>query len=227
MLVDELADEIQQVLELRKLAHPPNRFLLIRWMSNELTEITGKGDWNWAKQHINPTVATQTGIRSYPLPDNFPDNFCRSAGELGDGFACMLDDLTNESQLTYIAPELYVTRNLRGTANGRPGEYTVMGSSRGGREIFLYPPPDSNSSTYYTVDGVYIPTDWKLKDKDQLPVVPGNSTILKFGVLRRLFPEYEAQYQEALGFLRYQAAKDSKAQLRPAISYSTSYSLMR
>jgi hypothetical protein len=226
MLVNEIVDDIEMILES---AGPPmpDRRKIVKLMSFELAEIIGKGTWNWALQHFNPAIATQAGIRNYQLPINFPDNFVRGAGNLADGFACMLDNGTNEEQLTYVAPELYFTRNLRGTSNGKPADYTIIGGANGGREIFLYPAPDTNSSTHYTVDGLYQPTDWTLVDGDNRPLVTGNSPILKYAVLRRFNGDFEAKYQEALGFLRYEQAKSSKGQIRPAYSALSNYSLMR
>ena len=226
MLVSDILDDIDEVLE-RTGPVAPDRLILTKWMSQELREIIGKGTWTWAQQHLNPTIATQTGIRNYLLPANFPDNFTRAAGEQGDEYAAMIDDGTNESQLTYIAPELYFTRNIRGTANGRPSEYSIIGSSSGGRELFLFPAPDSNTSTYYTVDGLYQPTDWTLTERDQRPLITGNSPILKFAVLRRLNGDFEAKYQEALGFLRYEQSKSSKARFAPAVPHRNTYSGMR
>src|SRR5687768_9858056 len=119
MLVEDILDDIEQTLEFTG-PPMPSRPRVIKMLSAELAEILGKGTWNWAMQHISPAIATQTGKRNYLLPSNFPDNFAHAAGEYADGYCCMLGNGTNESQLTYAAPELYFSRNLMGTSNGTP-----------------------------------------------------------------------------------------------------------
>jgi hypothetical protein len=69
------------------------------------------------------------------------------------------------------------------------------------------PPPDDNSDSNYTIDGLYQKSDWKLDEMDALPPLPGNSAILRYAVLRRCDAAFQARYDEALAILALRAAQ--------------------
>lgn len=218
MRVDTLLDDIEQQLQ-HGGVRSPGRFVLLDWMSNELADLVSKAPFDWSLQHLDPAVATIAGRKEYALPENFPENFVAAGGLKGDQYVCKLDDGTNENPIDYVAPAQYFSENIRATSNGTPSKYTIMSAASGGKQILLYPPPDANGSVgYYTIDGLYQPTDWILSEREQIPPVPGNSRILEYAVLRRLIPEpYGAQYGEALNILMLRAAQQRRAQAMPVI----------
>ena len=219
--VSEFLDDIEQTLQQRGI-RSPGRFVLLDHAKNELQELQAKAPWDWGLTHLDPAIATQTGLQSYALPENFAENFERYGGEKGDDYCCKLDDGSNENVLPYVSPVAFFSQNIRAASNGRPTKYTVMTSGNGGRELLLYPKPDANGSTgYYTVDGLYRPV-WNLAEQAQMQVVPGNSPIIKYAVLRRIDPKnYQSQYVEALSYLMFNAAQQRQGQLVPAIGKSS------
>ena len=191
------------------------RPLLLALMSEELRELTGMEAWDWAMVHLDPVVQTVTGTHTYDLPDNFPENFVRYGGDSGESWVCKLDDASNESLLTYKPPTEFYSQNLRALSNGRPESYTIVTSAAGRRQIRLAPPPDANGTSNYTIDGLYIPTDWTLDEESQIPPIPGNSAILKHAVLRRLDTKFETSYQTSYSILMMRAAQQRRAQFTP------------
>ena len=213
-------DEIGQIAEGQGI-RLPDRKVLLDWMSSEVNELSFRVQADYFMVHLDPVLGTTTGTRAYRLPANFPANFVRHAGQrygrlaptLGsDTWCCKLDDATNESLLDYESPTQFYSRNLRAEANGKPIVYTVVSTPNGAKDLLLSPPPDAST---YTVDGLYIPTDWKLKEVDAMPPFPNNSAILRYAVLRRLAPQYEAMFQEARMDLVLKAAQNRAAQFIP------------
>lgn len=203
MNVKEWIDEIewegaQMSLEV------PDRRVLLRWVSTELAVLSGKLDSDIFTMHLDPAIITRTGTRYYDLPDNFGLNFCRN----GDNWVCRLNNGSNELQLDYVSNTEFFNSDLEGESNGTPSKYTVLSKPNGRKQIALSPPPDSNSDSHYTIDGLYIPTDWKLRDEDTVPPLPANSPILKYAVLRRLNRNYDADYREALVDLKRHIAQN-------------------
>lgn len=218
MKVELLLDDVEQLTQdgLTRTV-PVARPMLLSWLSAELNELTGREEWDWAMRHLDPLVSTTTARRTYQLPENFPDNFVRHAGDRGEKWCCKLDNGSNEVPLAYESPVQFYSTNLRAESNGTPSKYTVVSAATGGRQIVLSPPPDANGSTgFYTIDGLYIPTDWGLHDEDDLPPMPGNSMVLKYAVLRRLDRQtYEPMYREALALLALRSARQRGAQFVP------------
>lgn len=145
-----------------------------------------KEDWSFLTQHINPAIKTHTGVRNYPLPDNFGDNFVRGSDD-GSRFVCKLSDGTGEQHLNYQSPAQFFDADFEGASNGVPADYTVQSDAAFYKEIWLDPPPDSNSSTHYTVRGLYKPTFVNLNLDSFVP--EEISSYLLFGVLMRLDKE--------------------------------------
>ena len=211
-------DEIEQIAQARGI-RLPDRAILLLWLGSELAELTSRAEFDWSYRHVDPAVSTITGTRAYALPSDFGDNFARNAGDSGDQWCCLIDDGTNETLADYLSPVQFRSKNLRGTGNGRPSEYTVMTTPSGAREIWLYPTPDANGSTgFYTVDGLYQPTEWTITERDGLPSIPGNNPVLKYALLRRIDPAtYEPKYVDAYTDLMYRAAVNRRAQMVPVL----------
>jgi len=96
---------------------------------------------------INPNMfVTQQGKDTYPLPDDF-GRLIHPREE--DKYGIFINDGSNSASLDFIRPEEYL-RNKSST-NGKPARFTISQST-----IRIDPPPDTNSSSNYTGEGVYI-----------------------------------------------------------------------
>ena len=217
MNVSEMLDDIEQVIAADGYA-AKNRWLLLAWMSAELSELSGKADWDWNLAYLDPAVMTITGVSHYMLPANFGSNFSRYASDDGGDYACKLDDNSSQGILKYESPKQFFSHDFTSVSNGRPSSYSVMSTDSGRKEIWIYPPPDANGSVgYYLISGLYPQTDWHLDEMGGLPAIPGNSAVLKYGVLRRLNRTiYGPLYEEALSRLLVSEAQNKRAQLVPA-----------
>ena len=226
--VRDQLDEIEQAAKLAK-AEMPTRRILLDWMSAELGELSFKIQADYFYVHLDPVLSLTTGQRAYKLPENFPDNFVRHAGERfyaplnlgGDKWCCKLDDGTSEALLSYESPSQFFSKNLRAESNNRPSVYTILSTPVGKRQLLVSPPPDANGTAGYTIDGLYLPTDWKLSEYSSTPPLPANSAVLKYAVLRRLAPQiYEAKYAEARADVILKAAQNRVAQFVPVLGRS-------
>lgn len=228
MLVSKYIDDIQQspAYILMPAEVRPDRRKLLAWMSSELNELAGQlPDADWFQVWLEPAISTSEGEREYDLPEDFPANFVRLDN---DRWACNLDTGTCESNLRYRSLREYYDQNLRAQSNGKPESYTIKTRSDGRRQLVLSPPPDGNSGSGYTIDGLYCPTDWTLSDEDEIPPIPNSLSILKWGVLRRINPELEPKYREAYSSLLLEVARNRKIRLSPNYgAYSNQYARMR
>ena len=215
MLVSKFLDDIQQTATwlLAPAEIRPDRRRLLAWMSSELNELSGKiPDADWWLIWLEPAIRTDTGVREYDLPESFPANFAKLDTER---FACNLDDGASEANLKYRRITEYYDQNLRGQTNGRPESYSILMRPDGRRQLLLSPPPDANGSVgYYEVDGLYNP-GWDLHDEDELPGIPNNLAVLKYGVLRRISPDLEPKFQEAYAYLLMEIARNRKIRISP------------
>ena len=231
MLVREMLVEIEMTLD-QAGAEKPDRATLLKYMSADLNEITGLVEWDWAVIYLDPVIRTETGTASYTLPEDFPDQFIRYSGEDGDRYCCKLYDGSTETLLTYKSPAQFFGLSLSSATNSKPADYTLVSTSAGRRQIRFNPPPDANGDTgYYEIQGAYIPTDWKLADDRNLPPIPGNSAVLKYGVLRRFDSRtFTPLFQEAKAILMLRAAKARPSKISLWTGQATGtydYSLMR
>lgn len=215
MKASAILDQVE--LELRqKGIRYDDRALMLKHMSFDLATLCGMEDWDWAMIAVDPVIKTITGKRDYDLPANFPDNFVRWGTPTGQKWLCNLDDGVNDNPLDYVSPAQFYSMNLSGQTNSRPSKYTVLSNPAGGRRLYLSPPPDANgSTTYYTIHGLYVPTDWALHDESNLPPIPGNCMILKGMLMRRYDQNAEAIYGEGLVSLYRSGAKNRQAGISP------------
>lgn len=211
MKVRTILDEVELTLRQRGLKGE-SRPILLKHLNFDLTELSGKEDWDWAMVHLDPAVALSEGKREYDLAGNFTDNFVRYSGDEGEGFVCLLDDGSNKAPIGYESPMTFFARNLTAESNGRPARYTIVSKPDGSRQILVSPPPDAAAT--YTLDGLYIPTDWALKEEDDTPPIPGHSAILKWALLRRYdFQTFGAYYMDAFATLMMRLARNRKAKI--------------
>jgi hypothetical protein len=181
----------------------------------ELNYLTGDHDFDWAETWMDPMLETQTGVREYELPDDFPLNFVPT--ETGDGYMCILKtSSTVEQKMDFLSLERFYSANLSAESNGTPSHYTIKTTKTGRRILALSPLPDSST---YTISGLYRPTNWALDDQDEVPPMP-NAQVLVSAVLRRfkeLAAEYEGKYQSAYGGLLLENARNKRVALSPNI----------
>ena len=219
MNVADILNDIEQVAAADGLPEK-DRFILLSWLSAELNELSGKADFDWNLIYLDPAIVTVVGQFNYILPEGFGSNFSRFAGDDGDSYACKLTDGSSQSLLDYESPKQFFSHNAVNITNTRPSSYTIMTTSSGRKELWLYPGPDANGTVgYYLVGGLYPKTDWKLEELEGLPGIPGNCAALKYGVLRRLNRTvYEPMYQEALSRLMMAEAQNKRGQLMPVMN---------
>lgn len=211
-LVGELLNSIEWHCQMRHV-RPPDRVRLRVLMADQFREITGKGDFSWAKMKFSTSITTTEGTRYYLLPHNFSHNF---EVDPSTGVpCCKLHDGVGEKEIKYISPEEYWGKNLDGQANGIPTEYTVMHQADGTKLLYLSPPPDDNGGSDYTIDGIYIPSYLDFDDDGDYVPLPGDVNVLVYAVVRFLIPDYEPQYQTALANTMLREARLRKAQIRP------------
>lgn len=225
MKVKKLLDDIEQSPAYRSMPRElrPDRQMLLSWMSVELGELTSKiPDSDIFAIRLEPAIVTVDGLREYSLPKDFGTNFMRKDA---DTWSVMIDDGTTESQLAYKIPTEFYAQNLRGESDGVPSCYTIVTTQRARRELVLSPPPDGE----YTIDGLYIPTDWDFQDEDDLPPLPANNPILKYAVMRRMSADFEPKYAESWAQLMMELAKSRKTQIKPQMTQdlSSGYQLVR
>uniref|UniRef100_A0A6M3L2M7 Uncharacterized protein n=1 Tax=viral metagenome TaxID=1070528 RepID=A0A6M3L2M7_9ZZZZ len=212
MKVQHILDEIE--ISLNELGRSAvDRGLLLRHMSFDLSELVNNGEWDWSMVHLDPILSLVESQRDYTLPDDFPDNFVRGAGDRGDKFCCKLDNETNETLLDYLVPSQFYSKDLLAETDGTPRYYTISAVTGGRRRLSLSPPPDDAAT--YTIDGLYIPQNYELDYEDDLPPMP-NPTILKYTILRRYAPSvYDVPYQQALAAMHMAQARNRRGQLIP------------
>jgi hypothetical protein len=207
--LDDIEDEIRMLP--RKVNY--TRFKLLDWASVELNRLSGSIDSDIFNIHLNPVISTADGERYYDLPDNFGINFIMGGGDYGEKFMCVLNNNDSESLLEFLPSSRFFGMSLASESESAPHYYTILSKPDGRKQLVTSPPADA----VYAIDGVYRPTDWKLTEMSSLPPLPGNSAILKYAVLRRLDPIFNAQYGEAYRDLLMTVAKSNRSQIVPRI----------
>lgn len=182
---DESRDPITRIV-------PVDRWQQLDIFGREVQKLTSEFPWDWAAVYLDPIIITQVGKRNYQLPENFGMNFARGSDQGGNDFTVTLNDGSNESTLEYREPGRFYARNLTAESNSRPTVYTIGNNIAGRREVLLAPPPDTNSDSQYTLNGLYVPTDWTFDNQDILYPVPGNSAILEHRILAQIFQGRDA-----------------------------------
>lgn len=208
MTIQETLDDIEQTASQQGLVCP-DRITVLKWMSREVTELTGRQEWSWAMIHLDPIVKTEADKYDYDLPSNFGLNFVRHAGDDGIKWCVKISDGVSASLLDYKSPPQFWGQDVANASSSRPSCYTIMATLDGRKQVWVYPKPDdAPDQGYYTLDGLFIPTDWKLTELRGLPVIVASSPILKYAVLRRLAPQvYQPFYMDALNQLTLQEAQ--------------------
>ena len=193
---------------------PENHYEIRLLMSESLNDLAGYGEFDFLKVVAEPLIQTETSVRAYDLPEEFPMNFCSYVDPITgeSSYACKIDDGSSGSSIPYEAPERFHSRDLSSESDSRPDRYTILTLPNGGRQIVLSPPPDS---TGYVIQGTYVPNEWKLDDDDELPVLPNNFAVLRYDVLRQIDPDnikHEQRWIQAFTNLMIQHAQQSPGQ---------------
>lgn len=175
---------------------PVDHLILLDWLAQEINTLSGMAEFDFLMQRLDPLLLTEVGKRNYLLPEDFPENFVHGGDDQGEEYMCKINNGTSEAFLTYQEPAQYFSRTLEDEASAKPSDYTIMTGRDGERELWLGPPPDSNSDANYNVSGLYIPTDWNLTDETQVPPIPANAGILRYALLRRIEPQNQVWFQE-------------------------------
>lgn len=145
-----------------------------------------KQEWSFLTAQLNPGVKTHTGVRDYPLPDNFGANFIRGADD-GTRYVCKLSDGTGEQHLNYLSPAQFFDADFTAASNGTPTDFTIQSDASFFKRIWLDPPPDTNGGTHYEIRGLYKPTFVNLTLDSFVPEEV--TSYLLQGVLMKLDPE--------------------------------------
>jgi len=232
MRVGLFLDEVEQSIQNRTTRQVPiDRDDLLQMAERALSDLAVGGEWDWSKVWLSPMIQTVTGVKDYSLPDDFPENFVRGGQDTGQGYLCKLSDGTNESPLTHKGHEQYFSQNLTGASNGRPSNYTVRRDA-GAAVLSVFPPPDSNSDSNYTILGLYVPTYWKFESEDDL--IPAGAVIrpyLRESVLAMWYlgrnaaqlKEHQIMASEQLAALRFRQARARRSRAMPKLSESGTY----
>jgi hypothetical protein len=234
--LDSIEDQIRHPIT-QKI--PVDRWELLDILADEVRKLSGDFQWDWAATQLSPIIRTQTNKRRYLLPNSFGLNFARGAEDKGgETFTVTLSDGSNEVSLTYEEPSRFFARNLEAESDATPSVYTIETIPSGRRRIVLSPPPDSNSSSHYTINGLFVPTDWYFEHHDFMFPIPGNSDVLDHRILARVFEDrddnrFQIHNREAgrsVGRLLLSQARGRRTRISPRKSkYATgnSYTLVR
>lgn len=195
------------------------------YLSQVFRELAEKHPFSFLTVRLDPALTTVENQRNYSLPSDFPDNFLRHAGDRGEKHLCKLDKGTSESLLDYETPVTYFSRDQSAETAGEPVAYTIMALPSGNKEIWLAPKPDDNADSNYTISGLYIPTEWKVEDDNDLPLIPSTSVLI-YGLLKLIQPGnklWEDKHQLALNDLVLREARNHSSRLVRREDYYRSF----
>lgn len=136
----------------------PETYDVLLEIRDVVRQLRNSEEWSFFVRHVDPIVKTDTGKRTYDLPDDFPSNFIRGAEDDGSRYLCILSDGSSETFLDYKTPESFYSADFESATNQKPESYTITYDSDGKPQLSLDPPPNSNSSSHYTIRGAYRPT---------------------------------------------------------------------
>lgn len=226
---DQIVDPITRIL-------PVDRWELLDILSVECQYLSGETQFDWAARYLPKIIQTYTGKRAYLLPEDFGLNFARGAERSGANFSITVNDGSNESPLQFEDQAKFHTRNLTAESNGSPSRYTIRTRNTGQRELVISPPADSNSDAHYTINGLYVPTDWTFENQDMLLPIPENISVLEHRILARVFGQlederrsikHEVKALEGRTMLRLNQAKSKTHQMRPMLSRTNTWNSSR
>ena len=220
----------QEIIDPETRAALPDRRILLKWLSRELTRLSSLDEWDFLAVRNDPIATLTEGKRNYRLPDEFPTNFLQSFDEFcGEKrYMCKISNGTNDNFLSYASPAVFAARESVADGNGCPTEYTIESTPGGSKEIRLGPPPDSTARTIW---GLYVPTNWDIDDEDEVPALPGNSFYLQNSLLARIYERTAPALSAAaatratqdLNALYMANARNRAAILAPQYNYGARY----
>ena len=220
MKVSQILDNIEQRLQNTVTRRSPvDRIRLLDLLNQELNTTLTMMFFAPLSKRLHPIMLTEEGKSNYLLPDDFPENFIKGTNTVRDEgrFLCKLDSGTAESEMRYFSPARFFSKHREDEDNGRPTDYTVFANQDGGKEIWIAPPPDTNSESNYTLAGVYQPTVWNLREEDVLSPI-GALAVLPYSVLRLVDganPLWGQEYERHLNWAALRAAEGQMHRFQP------------
>ncbi len=187
MKVSFVLDLVEQAL-LRETGKvlAPEREILLDWCNKEISRLIAElGDPDWAQVWLQPALAVVASQRSYALPEDFGANFVRWGGDEGTDHLCKLSDGTKEQPLLFKSPPQFYSNDMTSTNTGVPECYTITTLPGGRRQLSLHPLPSTAAT--WTINGLYVPTEYALTEEDELPPFPANCTVLVSCLLRTIY----------------------------------------
>ena len=208
MQVREVIEEFRLEPGVRELNF--DAFEILTKAERLLRDLSHKESWSFFNRHANPVAKTHTGVREYPLPDDFGSNFIRGADDDGSRYLCKISNGSSENFLDYKVPAQFFGTDFEAASNSTPESFTVVADAAGYQQIWLDPPPDSNSDSHYTIRGVYSPTFSHMTLDSWVPEEV--SSYLVHGLLFRVQPDNPNHQREFI--LSRQALYMEEARLR-------------
>ena len=206
MTVETLLDRIE-----RRLGRAIDHYEVMSLVEESLGDLSLTDQFEFLKVNLQPVLQTEPDVREYDLPTEFPANFIRTGnphtGSLK--YSVIIDDGTSTEQLDFETMEVFYLRDLSQESSTRPTHYTIRTGPGGVKQIVLSRPPNSTS---YTISGTYMPNEYQLELRDELPPIP-NFEYLVYDALRQLDPNprWEESFRRARRNLYYIQAKQHPA----------------
>lgn len=153
------------------------------YMFHALLDITESIDIPAYLKRDQAIAVTTLGLSDYPLPGDFGRLILpRVQNKRG----IYLYDTFRNADLEYVDPNVFTRRSS--LLNARPEQFTVIG-----RRIWLYPTPDGNGTSNYTIRGLYVQVIDRPDLDDEVPL--GYPTALVDVALFRLATDMGKQVQ--------------------------------
>ena len=164
------------------------------YLFQALLDITESVDIPAYLKRDNAIAVTTTGQPDYPLPDDFGRLILpRVQNKRG----IYLYDTFRNADLEYLDPNVFARNSS--LLNSRPTQFTVIE-----RRIWLYPTPDGNGTSDYTIRGLYMQVINRPDLDDEVPL--GYPTALVDVALFRFASDMGKQIQ-ALAVTREESMK--------------------
>lgn len=187
--------------------YPVGRERLLSFLTLALGNLNDQ--FNSQIRKLDPIALTANGVREYPLPEDFGENFIKR----GSIWLCKCQDSSSEWTLEFEPAEDFYQRDLFAETSARPYAYTILTGFDGRKKLVISPPADGE----YKVYGLYRPVMLQVTEETDLAFV-NNPNYLVFYVASLADPTnqrffIEAQKAERLVYMN--AARDKAAFIAP------------